>query len=139
MTVSHHLSLVGIELQGHQRVRDRHWRTSERGAYSFPTLGHYHRGAVGIFARTPRMDGWMEATRGKGGHARPAGERRKDTVSHDAGSAASWRDPKATQPKRHLRASSTTAGRPATCLHSNVKHHTSRYRSILHVQYSRTI
>ena len=54
MTVSHHLPLVGIELQGHQRVRDRHWRTSERGAYSFPTLGHYHRGAVGIFARTPR-------------------------------------------------------------------------------------
>ena len=34
------------------------------------------------------MAGWME-----GGHARPAGERRKDTVSHDAGSAASWRDP----------------------------------------------
>ena len=81
-----------------------------------------------------RMAGWMQE-----GHARPAGERRKDTVSHDAGSAASWRDPKATQPKRHHRASSTTAGRPATCLHSNVKHHTSRYRSILHVQYSRTI
>ena len=81
-----------------------------------------------------RTAGWMQE-----GHARPAGERRKDTVSHDAGSAASWRDPKATQPKRHHRASSTTAGRPATCLHSNVKHHTSRYRSILHVQYSRTI
>ena len=35
------------------------------------------------------MAGWME-----GGHARPAGERRKDTVSHDAGSVASWRDPR---------------------------------------------
>ena len=41
MMVSHHLPLVGIELLGHQRVRDRHWRTSERGAYSFPALGHY--------------------------------------------------------------------------------------------------
>jgi hypothetical protein len=46
------------------------------------------------------MAGWME-----GGHARPAGERRKDT---DAGSAASWRALKATQPERHHRASSTT-------------------------------
>ena len=34
------------------------------------------------------MAGWMD-----GGHARPVGERRKAAVSHDAGSAASWRDP----------------------------------------------
>eukprot|EP01048_Picozoa_sp_COSAG05_P001298 COSAG05_NODE_43_length_25931_cov_49.314636_11_plen_51_part_00 len=39
------------------------------------------------------VDGWRVTKQMEGGHARPAGERRKDTVSHDAGSAASWRDP----------------------------------------------
>jgi hypothetical protein len=34
------------------------------------------------------MAGWMD-----GGHARPVGERRKAAVSHDAGTAASWRAP----------------------------------------------
>jgi hypothetical protein len=54
MMVSHHLPLVGIELLGHQRVRDRHWTTSERGAYSLRALTRYHRGVIDIFARTPR-------------------------------------------------------------------------------------
>ena len=53
-----------------------------------------------------RMDGWMEATRGKGGHARPAGERRA-TLRHPTTTSSPAR-------VDHRRA--------ATCLHSNVKH-----------------